>query len=393
MATLEELTTPLTSAEIKANIYAAIEAFGAKTTSWKPGAVARTIIAANSIVLSAFSTLQQRLAQSGFLELATGQWLTIVAKEVYNVTRDDGSFAAGDVTLTNTAGGVYPMGIGDVIVLNTTTSKTYRNTEAFTLAAFGTEIVNFEAVELGADSTANPGDIDALETVLTGVTVTNVSALVGKDAATDAELRTLCLAKTGTLSPNGPADAYRFVSLSAETTDGESAGVTRITVTPDGAGNVRVVVANGAGTLAGTVGDLTTPLGAVDEAIQTQVVPLAVTTTTFAATPQSVPVTYEVWVKSTVGLTETQLGDVIDLALTNYMATVPIGGTRKVAGGGFVFKEAVASIIGATVGQASLIDFDLDDIGGDTPEGDLAILTDSAPVQGTITRTINVVSL
>lgn len=389
MATLEELTEPLTVEEIKAAIYDAIEALGVKTTSWKPGAIARTIIAGNAIVLSAFSLLQKRLAESGFLELAQGDWLTVVSKEVYNVDRSAGTFASGIVTLDNTGGGVFAPGIGDVIVLNTTTGKTYRNTEAFTLAALETgKDVSFEAVEIGADSTAAPGDIDALETVLLGVNVTNAKALVGQDEESDADLRTRALAKTATLSPNGPADAYRFVALSAVTSVGQPAGVTRVTVTPDGSGNVDVIVADGAGALTGTVGDLTTPLGAVDEAIQTQVVPLAVTATVAAATPQAVAVTYEVWAKASIGLTPTQLGDAIDLALTNYIAEVPIGGVRKVSGGGFVFVDALASVIGGVVGQENLIDLDIT-----IPAADLAVGATSAPVAGTLTRTINVVAL
>ena len=387
MATLEELTAPLSVAEVKAAIYAAIEALGVKTTSWKPGAIARTIIAGNAIVLSAFSMLQQELAKSGFIELASGDWLVVVAKEVYDVDKNNGTFASGLVTLTNTAGGVFSVGIGDVIALNTTTGKTYRNTEAFTLAASGEETVAFQAVELGADSTASPGDVDDLETVLLGVTVSNAAALVGQDAETDAQLRERCLAKTATLSPNGPGDAYRYVAFSAMTSDGQPAGVTRATVTPDGMGNVAVVVADGAGSLTGTVGDLATALGAVDEAIQTQVVPLAVTATVAAATAQAVAVTYEVWVKSTSGLTETQLGDAIDLALTNYFADVPIGGVRKVAGSGYVFTDAIVSVIGAAVGQANLIDLDLA-----LPPADLVITADFAPVAGTLTRTVNIVS-
>jgi len=387
MATLEELTAPLSVAEVKAAIYAAIEALGVKTTSWKPGAIARTIIAGNAIVLSAFSMLQQELAKSGFIELASGDWLVVVAKEVYDVDKNNGTFASGLVTLTNTAGGVFSVGIGDVIALNTTTGKTYRNTEAFTLAASGEETVAFQAVELGADSTASPGDVDDLETVLLGVTVSNAAALVGQDAETDAQLRERCLAKTATLSPNGPGDAYRYVAFSAMTSDGQPAGVTRATVTPDGMGNVAVVVADGAGSLTGTVGDLATALGAVDEAIQTQVVPLAVTATVAAATAQAVAVTYEVWVKSTSGLTETQLGDAIDLALTNYFADVPIGGVRKVAGSGYVFTDAIVSVIGAAVGQANLIDLDLA-----LPPADLVITADFAPVAGTFTRTVNIVS-
>lgn len=390
MATLKELTTPLTKAEIEQAIFDAIEALGVTTSSWKPGAVARTIIAGVSIVLAAFSTLQALIAESGFLELSSGAWLTIVAREVYAVERSVGTFAAGNITVDNTAGGVFAPGVGDVIALNTTTGKTYRNTAAFTLAAFETGvIVPFEALEIGTPSTSAPATIDALETVLLGVTVTNPAAFVGKDPETDAEVRTRALAKTGTLSPNGPSDAYLFVALSAETDAGASAGVTRLTDTPDGEGNVSVLVADGSGTLTGAVGNTTTPLGAVDEAIQTQVVPLAVTATVAAATPLAIAVTYEAWIKSTVGLTESQITAAVALALTNYLATVPIGGLPKTAGGpGFVWTDSIVSVIGEAIGQASLIDLDLT-----VPAADVAVTSSQAPVAGTITPTINLIAI
>lgn len=389
MATLDELTTPLTRTEIEAAIYAAIEARGVKTSSWKPGAVARTIVAGVALVLSAFSSLQQKIAESGFLQLAEGDWLTIVAREVYGVERNTGTFAAGNVTFDNTGGGVYSPGVGDVIVLNSTTGKTYRNTEAFTLAAFETgKSVAVEAVEIGADSTAAPGDIDTLETVLLGVTVTNPTALVGKDPETDAELRTRCLAKTGTLSPNGPADAYRYLALSAETDDGVSAGVTRVTTTADGEGNVTVYVATATGPVAGSIGDTTTPLGAVDEAIQTQAVPLAVTATVLSATANTIAITYEVWVRSTIGLTVAEIDALVSTALATFLSAQPIGGSRKVPGGGFVFVDALEGVIAEAVGTAYLIDLVIT-----VPAADVSIAASEAPVLGTVTPTINLVSI
>jgi len=389
MATLEELTTPITTDEAQASIYAAIEARGVSTTSWKPGAIARTIIAGVAIVLNAFSELQAYIVKSGFLGLSSGSWLTAVARYVYNVTRNEGTFAAGDVTLDNTGGGVYAPAIGDFIVSNSATGKTYRNTEAFTLAAFETgKNVAVEAVEIGADSTSAPGDIDTLETVLLGVTVTNATALVGQNEESDADLQVRCLAKTGTLSPNGPADAYRFLALSAKTDDGQPAGITRVTTVPDGEGNVTVYVATATGPVTGTIGDTTTPLGAVDENIQINAVPLAVTATIVSAIANTINVTYEVWVRSTIGLTEAEIESQISTALSTWMSTQPIGGSRKVAGGGFVFVEGIEGVISEQIGSASLIDKEVT-----TPAADVAIASNEAAVLGTVAGTVNLVSI
>ena len=389
MATLEELTTPLTKEEVSESIFDALEALGVKTSSWKPGAVARTIIAGVAIVLAAFSTLQAEIAKNGFLELSEGDWLTVVARQVYGVERNVGTFAAGELTLDNTAGGVFAPGIGDVIALNTTTGKTYRNTEAFSIGAFETGVlVDFQAIEIGSDSTSAPAEIDALETVLLGVTVTNAAALVGQDFETDEALKARARAKTGTLSPNGPSDAYRFLALSAETDDGTPAGVTRVTTVPDGEGNVIVYVATASGPLTGSIGDTTTPLGAVDESIQTLAVPLAVTAITTSAIANTIAVTYEIWLRASVGLTVPELDTLIGTALANFMATQPIGGSRKVPGGGFVFLQALEDAITGALPAGSLIDLDVT-----VPAADVAILENEAPVLGAVTPSINLIAI
>jgi len=152
---------------------------------------------------------------------------------------------------------------------------------------------------------------------------------------------------------------------------------------PDGAGTVTVYVCDGSGTLTGTIGDTSTPLGAVDEAIQTQVVPEGITAVTTPTTAQAVAVTYELWVYAEIGKTEADLESEIALALTDYLAAIPIGGTSKTLGGaGFVWTDAIRSAIGGVVGLSNLIDLDLT-----LPAADVAFTSSKAPVAGTITKT------
>src|SRR5690606_22967724 len=136
MTTLEELTTPLTREEIEEAIYSTLAAKGVRTTSWKSGGVARTIITGTSIVLSAFSRLQALIAKGGFLDIAEDEWLTLVARHVYGVERIEGTFASGEVTLTNTGGGVFAGDAGDLVFSCSSgpaEGKTYRNTAAYSL--------------------------------------------------------------------------------------------------------------------------------------------------------------------------------------------------------------------------------------------------------------------
>ena len=176
----------------------------------------RTIIAALAIILAAFSELQAAIAKGGFLDLAEGAWLTLLARYTYGVERDPGSFAAGPVLVTNSTGNIYSGDPGDLVFLNSATSKTYRNTEAFTIGALATNVsIAVEAIELGIASTSLAGDINQLVTPLLGVAVANPSALVGADEETDALLRERCRLSLGALSPNGPRDAYAYFARSA----------------------------------------------------------------------------------------------------------------------------------------------------------------------------------
>ena len=123
MVTLDELTTPVTVDEWKTSIYSVMGRVGVDTTSWKPGAVVRTIVTAVSIMLAALSVLIAAIAAGGFLELATGMWLTLLARYQYGVERQEATRATGQVTITNSGGGIYDFDPEDLVVLHATTQK------------------------------------------------------------------------------------------------------------------------------------------------------------------------------------------------------------------------------------------------------------------------------
>jgi hypothetical protein len=97
----DALITPLSFDEIRASIYNVLAATGVTTSTWKPGAVVRTIISGVAIVLAGLSAFIALLAASAFLPLATGEWLRLVALYVFNVVRIEATFATGSVTLVN----------------------------------------------------------------------------------------------------------------------------------------------------------------------------------------------------------------------------------------------------------------------------------------------------
>jgi phage-related baseplate assembly protein len=384
MISLADLTTPVPRARVEQSLYDALGKLGVSTTSWMVGSVVRAMVTSVSLFLSSLSYLQAAIAKSGFLELASGDWLALVALYVFGVEKVQATFAAGEVTLTNPGGGVYTYDPDDLTVRNSATDKSYRNTAPFTLNAGETLTIAVQAVEAGAASTSIAGAVDEIESGPTGVTVTNATAIVGADAESDPALRTRCLEKLGALSPNGPWDAYSYVAKNAKRADGSPIGVTRARLEKDGYGFVTLFVATATGGVTGDENDPDTDLGAINEAVQRQAVPQAVTASTASAVPVTVPVTYTLTLYNTVGQTEDQIKDAVGLRLASFMSTQPIGGNKIPGdGAGKVYGDAIRTVIGATYAHPITIHVVVS-----LPAGDTALDVDEVPVLGTVTGTI-----
>lgn len=379
MVSLDDLTKPLTRQQVQESIYDVMALLGASTTSWKPGAVVRTFVVATSVVIAAFSRLIAAIARSGWLELAEGEWLTLAAWYVFRVKREEATFATGEVTLTNTGGGLYEVDPEDIVFSSPITKRTYRNTAGFTLGPGESVTVPIRATEVGAASTAPPGTITELETPLLGVGVTNELAVVGQDAEEDPALRTRCYEKLGSLSDNGPSDAYAFAARNARRADGTRIGVTRVKVLRDGMGGVEVVCATASGSVEGSAADPSTDLGAVHVACQEQAATLNDTLTTKSATASVVTVAYSLWVYDDVVATDAQLEEQIRRALTSFMAGQPIGGNFVYPGPGKVFLSALNAVVGGVRPEIFRVVFD-------TPTTDVEFGTTEAPVLGTVTQ-------
>jgi phage-related baseplate assembly protein len=342
---LDDLIQPVTRAEVQQSIYDVLGIVGVVTTTWKPGAVVRTIIVAVSAVLAALSNLQANICRSGFLQFSSGSWLTLVARYGYGVERLGATFASGSLTLVNGGGGVYTVDPDDWIFLNTATNKTYRNTQAFTLNALQTLTIQIQATEAGADSSADPGEIAALVTTILNVTCSNAGALTGTNAESDPELRSRAQQKLGALSPMGPWDAYTYAVRSATREDGTPLGINRVRIVKDGSGHVWVYVASVNGEVPGDVDDPTSDLGIAMEAVQRKAAPLAVTAEVISATAFVVAVTYELWMYNTSALSGPQITEAIDDAIEAFLASQPIGGNVIGTDPGKVFINAIEKAI------------------------------------------------
>jgi uncharacterized phage protein gp47/JayE len=311
--------------ETKAALYAkglqVASALGVPVTSWSPGDPTRSLYHYLAEVLATLEGVIALFVASGFLDSATGAWLTLLAKQVFNVDRVDATFAGCPVTLTNAKGGRYDVAIHEVVVKNSTTGALYWNTEAGTIPSgpAASVTLDFEAQEAGSDSSAAATEIDEMVTVYPGVTCSNATAAVGLDEEDDESLRGRCRDKLGALSPNGPADAYSYVARATELTG--TAGVTRVRTYGDSdTGDVLVYLAGPSGPVS------TDDRDAVEAAILEWATPLCITPTVASATGVTVPVTYSLWIYATDGRTSAEIEEAAEAALEALFAGLPIGG-------------------------------------------------------------------
>lgn len=382
--TLADLTKPMTVEEASATIYSALAAQGVDVTLWIAGAPTRALIAGLAILLAAFSRVQALIAKSGFLAFSEKAWLTLVALYVYGVERIPGTQAAGTVTLTNGGVGVYVVDVGALIVSKGT--KTYRNTASFSLGASASVSVPIAADELGAASSAGATTITNLVTPLPGVTCSNPGALVGLDEESDEALRKRCAAKLGTLSPNGPRDAYDFVSKSAKRADGTPIGVTRTRTIADGAGGIDLYLATGSGEVSNPA-DVST----IDGELQAKVVPEGIDLRTHSATPLLVAVTYELWISSAISDDDDAVKAKVSAALASWLGSKDIGGDVISPATGKIYKSEIEDVVGNVYpsgpGADGVVRRGTIKRAVTVPAGDVSVATTEAPAAGTITCT------
>lgn len=368
--------------ETKAKIYETAinvaNAIGLPVSSWQPGDPTRSLFHLESEILAALEVVVAGFVASGFLDYAEGDWLKLLAKQVFNVDVPAATFASADVVLTNTGGGVYEIEAGDLTFKSTISDKTYRNTTGGTLSAGGTLTVTVVADEAGSDSSAGAGEIDDLVTALLGVTCSNALAAVGVDEQSEDTTRQQCRDKLGSLSPNGPKEAYAYVARNQELSG--TAAVTRVRVYSDSeTGDVTVY-------LAGPSGAVPEPDRAlVETAILKWATPLCITPTVLSVSSVTVAVTYTLWVYKSVNKTAAEVQADVLAALTAMFAARPIGGDIiPPALTGELSKSLIESTIRGTYPQAFRVTVA-------APAGATALTNGQIAALGTVTGTINLV--
>lgn len=320
---LSDLIKPVSPTQAKATILGLAQQLGLSTETWAEGGFTRITIAIMAQLISTMSGMIALVAAGGFLDLAKGGWLTLLAWNVYRVARLDALAASGQIVLTNTGGGRYDVDPGDLTFAHATTRKTYRNTTGGTLNPGNgqTLTLTIQAEEDGPDSTAQPGTITVLVTTLLGVTCSNPAALVGIAEELDPALAQRCRDSLALLSPGAPKAAYLFVAKSALATDGTPLGITRARLMPAlGDGNVDMYVATPSGAASSD------QVARVQELEDARVTPYGFTTTVLMSTnvPISAPLT--IWISDSVTDDDTAVKTNVATLMGSSITTAPIGG-------------------------------------------------------------------
>lgn len=241
--TFADLIRLRTRDELRDALLGELATRGFPVTSWGLGGVARTLVEGVAQGTADLWLGVAAIARGMLLDYAEGDWLTELARSHYDVPRIEATRAEGYIRLTAVPGaGPYNLAAASVVVSDGT--RLYRSTNAATLVLPAGGFVDVPVRADGAGSAYNVPTVTGLVVpALAGVDATSPAygggatwrTRDGRDAETDADLRTRCRSRWSTLGRGATADAYVYLATTAPA----AAGVTR----------ARVVVGPGDGTL------------------------------------------------------------------------------------------------------------------------------------------------
>ncbi len=381
MIFFSDLLSSKTLADWKRLIVNTSTLVGLKTENWAEGGYTRTLVALFAQLYQAAGDVVRLIAASGFLDTAEGDWLTFLAKNVFDVERIKATFAKAPnaLTFTNGGGGLYLFDVGDIIVAHNVTGKTYRNTTGGTLSpGIGqTLTLDLEAEEAGADSSAGVNTITVLVTTFLGVTCTNPVALAGLNAESDPDIRQRCRDSLAAKALGGIKRAYDFIARSAVREDGSAIGVTRVKVMPPpGDGTVDVFIASASGEVAAP------DVAIVQTDFDEKVTAYGFDATAITATNVSITAPGTIWIPSSLGLNTAAARLLVFNALAAYVGTLPIGGVVISPATGKVYWRALLGIVeGSISGMLKAVL---------SSEADVSIAVGEVPVWGGVLADITV---
>lgn len=207
MAELSDLILARTRAQILDALIAQLQAGEMPTTDWTEGSPERVLLEAEAASQVDLWAVASAIASGGLIDLASGAWLTLLAKQRYNIDRTAATATQGTIRLTCSASaGPYTITAGQ-LQFKGASGNLYRNTTGGTLNTSSTLNVTVVAEAAGSDEGNDPSStITTMTTPLAGVTCTNPPATFSSV--------TTAGSSTGTVTPSfGTASSASWIVL------------------------------------------------------------------------------------------------------------------------------------------------------------------------------------
>jgi uncharacterized phage protein gp47/JayE len=299
------------------------------------------------------------VAAAAIPALTFGAFLDAWAASV-GLERLDATAAAGAVTFTGTAGTVIPTGaqVSTPQTSPDTEPVTFQATSGATISG-GSVDLTVVAVDVGAQGNVPAGTVTNLDTPISGVSVTNSSAITGgSDVETDEHLQARLLRKLG--APAGGGNAAYYLNLALNTP-----GVGFATVQPNtpSVGHVAVVITDvnndpAPSTLVAALQAALDPSGSASQGAGQAAIGATVT----VSTPTSLAITVAAKVIldagfSLDGSTGTfAVGDAIEASVARYVNRLPVGGDvlRNKVIAAFVDVTGVQDVVTSGTGALTI---------------------------------------
>lgn len=330
-------------------------------TSWQPGSAPLTQIELFASGAADLHTLVGAIAKGGFVGYATGAWMELLAKQLYDLDRNAGIAAKHTILLTDAqSAGPFTLTAGQIWAASTT-GKRFYNEAGGTLVKGGTLSLSFVAEASGSAYNAGVGQITTLLTSLPGVAITNTALTQnGTDPESDAALAARCKARWPSLAPitASPNSVYELWAKTAHSEVTRAQSVASPTVP----GQVDVYLAGAAGAVS------TGARNAADAYIQSRVA-LTNTANVASATNTPVAVTATIYVQAAF---RAAAQAVIPDLIAGYINGLPLAGSK-------VRDMGIVEVMMAPVG--------VNDVALSLPAGDLVGTTGNVFTVGTLTLT------
>lgn len=348
MAEITTLYTDLvgvpTEEEVSADIFAVLTAAGFPVTAWQSGSIGRGLVEVQKKILYGSILAISNIGASGFLSMAYGDWLTILAQDHFDETRKPATATVGSIVMRNDSGSTYTKAAGVIVLTAMQGTMAYRNTSAVSIANGASASVQFQAETSGAAYNLTGSSL-FLSTPTSGVALQtdgtqNWITTAGSDTEDDEQLRARCRAKWGSMACTGSADAYRYAALSATPEINRAMSVQASGAWTPGDTMVTVIVASPAG------GATAAGLALVDAAVQA-IRPLGVKVATVSASLMPVKISGQVTCESSGAAGYSS--EAIAGRLSTLFSTWPIGT-------GISDSHVLSTIVGDGVG---LVDADI----------------------------------